>query len=111
MGRVNTYSTNTEDRNPRDTNPRISVSKMSSPSERDYDRILESEDEDGSSFRQSNLSGTSTERAQKKHLKESNIFLMKVIHGRVHNDLLASRITSTDRENLSTLIPHLVQNT
>jgi len=59
----------------------------------------------------SDFSGTSTERAEKKKLKESNIFLMKVIHGRVPTELLNSKITSTDRENLSSLVPHLRQTT
>ena len=84
----------------------ISVSRMSSGN---YERIEESECESGSSSQiGSEYSGTSSERARKRDLKESNVFLLKVIHGRVPNDLLASRITSTDRENLSTLIPHLV---
>ena len=56
------------------------------------------------------LSMTSTERERRRDLKQSNIFLMKVIHGNVPAELLGSRITSTDRENLSTLIPHLVNN-
>lgn len=85
----------------------ISVSRMSSLEE--YDRILESDDESRSSYRDSfNISQSSEQRARNKDLKESNIFLMKVIHGRVPNELLTSRITSTDRENLSTLIPQLV---
>ena len=67
-----------------------------------YDRIIESEDESRDS---SQYSGTSSERRRNKEMRQSNIFLMKVIHGRVPNELLASRITSTDRENLSTLIP------
>ena len=57
------------------------------------------------------LSVTSTERERRKDLKQSNIFLMKVIHGNVPAELLGSRITMTDRENLSTLIPHLVLST
>ena len=39
-------------------------------------------------------------------MKKSNIFLMKVIQGQVSNELMGSRITDTDRENLSTFIPN-----
>ena len=74
-----------------------------------YDKIVESDDEsDSSMVTESDLSGTSSERARKKEMKQSNVFLLKVINGRVPSDLLNSRITRTDRENLSTLIPHLI---
>lgn len=89
----------------------ITVSRLSQGS---YERIDENQDESqSSSIAESDLSGTSSERARKREMRKSNVFLMKVIHGRVPHDLLASRITSTDRENLSTLIPHLAsqQNT
>lgn len=74
-----------------------------------YDKIVESDDEsDSSMVTESDWSGTSSERARKKEMKQSNVFLLKVINGRVPSDLLNSRITRTDRENLSTLIPHLI---
>ena len=86
--------------------PMISVSRMSSGN---YDKIVESDDESQqSSYQESNMSCTSSELERRQDMKRSNVFLMKVIHGRVPNELLASRITSTDRENLSSLIPHLL---
>ena len=51
---------------------------------------------------------TSTERARKRELKESNVFLLNVMQGRFPEDMRNSKITSTDRENLSTLIPQFV---
>lgn len=95
-------SSPTED-SPAGHSPLITVKRLNTLNK--YDRvIMESEDESRSSFATSD-SGTSSERKRRKELCESNIFLMKVIHGNVPNELLASRITSTDRENLSTLIP------
>ena len=35
---------------------------------------------------------------------------MNVIHGRVPTELLNSKISQTDRDNLSTLIPHLLSS-
>ena len=82
----------------------ISVDRLSSSS---CEQIAESDDESKqSSMTDSDMSGTSTERARKREMKKSNIFLMKVIQGQVSNELMGSRITDTDRENLSTFIPN-----
>ena len=82
----------------------ISVDRLSSSS---CEKIAESDDESKqSSMTDSDMSGTSTERARKREMKKSNIFLMKVIQGQVSNELMGSRITDTDRENLSTFIPN-----
>ena len=108
LGLINTMNSESDKQSSaKQLSPLISVNKMSEGS---YDKIVESDDESGSSFAESHLSGTSSERAKIKEMRESNVFLMKVIHGRVPNELLTSRITSTDRENLSTLIPHLQIN-
>ena len=91
--------------------PLISVAKLVSRSPSSGGRIPESDQEDErSSIVTSNLSETSSQRAKRREMNQSHVFLMKVIHGNIPNELLASRITSTDRENLSTLIPKLVQN-
>ena len=83
----------------------ISVDKLSSSS---CEKIAESDDESmQSSMIESDMSGTSSERARKREMKKSNIFLMKVIQGQVSNELMGSRISRTDRENLSYLIPNL----
>mmetsp|Transcript_13497 Transcript_13497/g.18488 ORF Transcript_13497/g.18488 Transcript_13497/m.18488 type:complete len:116 (+) Transcript_13497:1648-1995(+) len=87
---------------PAGISPLITVKRLDSL--KNYDQIKESDEESRSSFNTSR-SANSSELRRLKELKESNIFLMKVIHGNVPNELLASRITSTDRENLSTLIP------
>ena len=109
-GLINTLSNSKKQRSSKKaaSNPSnlISVSRMSSGN---YDKIVESDDESDSSMgTDSDWSGTSSERARKKEMKQSNVFLLKVINGRVPSDLLNSRITRTDRENLSTLIPHLI---
>ena len=80
----------------------INVRRMSTDF---YDKIVESDGESNSSRNDTDMSGTSSERAHKFEMRQSNVFLLKVIQGRVPNEMLNSRITSTDRENLSTLIP------
>lgn len=108
-GLINTITTDSSgpstEKNKMNMPSMISISRMSSET---YDRIVESQDESRSSIAESDYSGTSSERARKREMRQSNVFLMKVIHGRIPNELLASRITSTDRENLSVLIPNLV---
>lgn len=71
--------------------------------------IEESDHESHSSFNTS-ISATSSERARKKELKQSNVFLLKVMQGRATKENLGSRITTTDWENLSQLIPNLKQS-
>ena len=83
----------------------ISISRLDELKK--YHPIDESNDESRSSVHSSELSMTSTERKRRNDLRNSNVFLMRVIHGNVPHELLASRITSTDRENLSTLMPAL----
>ena len=88
--------------------PMISVDRLSSSRQSSYEKIAESDDESKqSSMVESDMSGTTSERARKREMKKSNIFLMKVIQGQVSNELMGSRITRTDRENLSILIPNL----
>ena len=87
--------------------PMISVDKLSSSRQSSYEKIAESDDESKqSSMVESDMSGTTSERAKKREMKKSNIFLMKVIQGQVSNELMGSRITDTDRENLSSFIPN-----
>ena len=108
-GLINTFSSDDKSGiSKKSPNSNITVSKMSKGSSEEYERIVESDGESGSSRNNSSFDGTDSERAHNREMKDSNIFLMKVMHGRVPNELLTSRITSTDRENLSTLIPHLI---
>ena len=43
-------------------------------------------------------------------MKKSNVFLLKVIQGRIPEDLKNSKITQEDMYNLSTLIPQFMNN-
>jgi len=91
---------------PTETSPMISVKRLRTRNM--YEDIPESDEESKSTIKTDSelITMNTSQREKMQDMKQSNIFLMKVIHGNVPHELLASRITSTDRENLSTLMPH-----
>ena len=94
---VEQASSSSPEDSPAGVSPLITVKPL-----HNYDTsIPESDDESRSSHR----SSKGSEYRRRRELAESNVFLLKVIHGNVPNEFLASNITSADRENLSTLIP------